>query len=160
MANSNEKLGGRGQNHHRGQLWLGLCTYKCVCVYVCTRSHVCVRMWFCLGLILIEALKTVLQATICPSQLFVPSYSPLTLLPSVCLDLPFHYIDSHCHFCFNSSCTLELRTPFECSMCVCVVSKKGRAEGLTSSSSVGSVSVCVCYFARVKPELPGSLNYM
>lgn len=31
LANSNEKLGGRGQNHHRGQLWLGLCTCVCLC---------------------------------------------------------------------------------------------------------------------------------
>lgn len=35
LANSNEKLGGRGQNHHRGQLWLGLCTYTRACVCVC-----------------------------------------------------------------------------------------------------------------------------
>lgn len=27
LANSNEKLRGRGQSHHRGQLWLRLCTY-------------------------------------------------------------------------------------------------------------------------------------
>ncbi len=39
LASSNEKQGGRGQNHHRGQLWLGLCTYKCVRVSFC----VCVR---------------------------------------------------------------------------------------------------------------------
>lgn len=62
LANSNEKLGGRGQNHHRGQLWLGLCTYTCVCVCV----------WFLLGLIVLETLRTVLEATICPSGLFCP----------------------------------------------------------------------------------------
>lgn len=53
LANSNENRRGRGQNHHRGQLWLGLCT----CVFMCGSF---------LGLIVPEMLKTVLEATMCP----------------------------------------------------------------------------------------------
>lgn len=66
------------------------------------QERVCIFVCFFLGLIVIEALKTVLEATVCPSQLFVPSSSPLSLLPSVCLDLPFHFVSSRCHFCFRS----------------------------------------------------------
>lgn len=55
LANRNENLRGRGQNHHREQLWLGLCMR--VCVFVCGSF---------LGLMVPEMLKTVLEATICP----------------------------------------------------------------------------------------------
>lgn len=75
LANSYEKLGGRGQNHRRGQLWLGLCRYACVCV----------DMWFVLGLIVTEASRrqswkprSVLHNCLSPPSLLYPSF-PLSV---------------------------------------------------------------------------------
>lgn len=135
-----------------------------LCVYVC--ACICVR--FFLGFDSYRDAEASPGATICPSLRFIPSSSPLSLLPPVSLDLLYQPVNSFCHFCFYSSHIWKLQPFLLCCVrvcaCVrervCVCSFELRTWASNNGRAVDEVNFLIiswiCLLVCVKVELPVS----